>query len=294
MSEEMELQDKFIGFIDILGYSALTRATEEGTGFTFERLEALTKKLGTEEDRKHFEKYGATTCPSAPYIQRHMDFEISQAWDSVVVSAEVSPAGIINLISHCFGACIELLVEGVMCRGYVKRGRIHHKGMRVFGSGHIETVEMEKQVSFFKQDAEEKGTPFIEVHPEIVEYIKEQPNTCVKEMFKRMVLQHEGLAAIFPIQRLSHSFIVGGFGMPPFDGAKEKRNNDAMRKNLLRLKEKVRGLVVDGGASAVRKSEHYLQALDEQLKVCDRVDENIDALEKPFGKSYTKKDFPTL
>jgi hypothetical protein len=294
MTTKVELQEKFIGFVDILGYSALTRSAEQGCGFSFEQLEELTRMLGADEDRKHFEKYGPTTCPMAPRVQKHMDFQVSQAWDSVVVSAEVSPAGLINLVSHCFGACIRLLTKGVMCRGYIKRGRIHHEGMRIFGSGHVDAVAMEKQVSFYKQDAQERGTPFIEVDPEIVEYVNSQPDKCVKEMFSRMVLTHEGLSAVFPIRRLSHSFVIGGFGMPPFDPTKEKKSNDNLRQSLLAFKKKVSELVEGADDTALRKSQHYLRALDQQLQVCNETDEMIDRLQQPFGRRYTKKDFPGL
>ena len=294
MTKTIELKDKFVGFIDIIGYSSLTKLAEGEGNFTFEDLDELIQMLGTEEDRKYFEKYGPTTCPMAPRIQRNIDFQIGQAWDSVVVSVEISPAGIINLVSHCFGVCVRLLTKGVMCRGYIKRGIIHHDGIRIFGSGHIDTVDMEKQVSFYKQDAQERGTPFIEVDPAVVGYVNNQPDKCVKEMFCRMVLTHEGLSAVFPIRRLTHSFAICGFGLPPFDPTKEKMNNDILRRNLLNLKNKVKKLVESADEKAKRKSQYYLRALDQQLQDCDRTDGMIDSLQQPIGRRFTKENFPRI
>jgi hypothetical protein len=220
---KLTLTEKFIGFIDILGYSSLTKAAEEGRGLTLDDLEGVLSLLGSEEDRERQKKRGSTICPMAPHIRKDMDFELTQAWDSVLISSEISPAGVISLISHCFDACIMLLTKGVMCRGYVKKGMIYHRGNQVFGSGHVDAVAKEKNVSFFKRDADERGTPFMEVDPAVVEYINIQPDKCVKEMFSRMVVTHDGSTAIFPIKRLSHKFIIGGIGFPRFDGKKKRR-----------------------------------------------------------------------
>jgi hypothetical protein len=288
MQPTFELTQKFIGYIDILGYSALTKAAEAGNGFSFAEMSELLKMLGSEEDRKHHQEYGPTTCPMAPHIRKDLDFQIAQVWDSVVVSTEVSPAGLVNLVSHCSGACIRLLTKGVMCRGYIKKGMIYHDGHRIFGSGHVDTVAREKSVSIFKQNADERATPFIEIDPEVVAYVASQPDKCVKDMFGRMVITHEGLTAVFPIRRLSHSFIIGGFGMPKFDPVKEKKNNDAVRNNLKKLKTKIMTFVDPADSSVVSKVNHYIRALDEQLKVCDRTDDIIDQLMKPFGRQETR------
>lgn len=294
MQRKLELKDKFIGFVDILGYSALTKAAEEGRGLTLEDLEKILTLLGSDENRTHYEQNGPTICPQAPRIEKHLDFQVTQVWDSVVISAEVSPAGVISLVSHCFGACFRLLRQGVMCRGYIKRGKIHHEGIRVFGSGHVDAVEKERQVSFYKQDADERGTPFIEVDPEVVSYVQTQQDKCVKDVFSRMVVTHQGLTAIFPIRNLGHSFMIAGFGMPPFDPAKERKSNDNMRKSIVGLKVKVLQHVEGAERGAVKKSEHYIRALDEQLRRCDVTDGMIDTLEGPFGARATKDKLPGL
>jgi hypothetical protein len=291
---EIRLTDKFIGYIDILGYSSLTRAAEAGKDLSLGDLEAILQKLGTEADREHHQKYGPTICPRAPRLHNDLDFQITQVWDSVVVSTEISPAGIISLVSHCLKACIGLLVQGVMCRGYIKRGMIYHTGQRILGSGHVDTVAKEKSVTFFRQDADERGTPFIEIDPEVVEYVANLPDKCVSEMFERMVLQHNGLTAVFPIKRFYHSFTFGGARVPPFDPTKEKKNNNTVREGIKGLQQKLMKFVDTSDATVVRKANHYIHALDEQLKVCDRTDETIDMLCQSFGRRFTKEAFPGL
>ncbi len=96
-----EFRDKFIGFVDILGFKQMVAAAAAGTGMSLTELLECLKRLGAPEDQEHFRKYGPTTCPGSIYVQRDLDFQLSQVSDCVVVSSEVSPAGVINLVHHC-------------------------------------------------------------------------------------------------------------------------------------------------------------------------------------------------
>ncbi len=112
----MEFKDKFIGFIDILGFKNMVEVVEAGTGMALKELLEALKHLGEPEDKEKFKKYGPTTCPQSQYLQRDLDFQLKQISDCVIVSSEVSPAGVINLVQHCWGAVIMLLTKGFMCR----------------------------------------------------------------------------------------------------------------------------------------------------------------------------------
>src|SRR3712207_5351127 len=93
--------DKFVAFVDVLGFKNLVAESERGTGMPLPELLELLRKLGTGNERVHFDQYGPTCCPMAPRIEKNLDFRVTQISDCVIVSAEVSPAGVINLISHC-------------------------------------------------------------------------------------------------------------------------------------------------------------------------------------------------
>ena len=274
--------DKFIAFVDILGFKKIVSDAEKGVGFDLEHILSLVSYLGTGKERESFEKSGPICCPGAPYVERHLDFRVTQISDCVIVSTEVSPAGIINLVSHRWGAAIQLLHEGVMCRGYIKRGTIYHTDTQVIGSGYQDVYLAEGGVTAFKREADERGTPYIEVDPEVTAYIDAQQDACVKEMFSRMAKREGPTAALFPFQRLSHSFLISGFGRK-FDADRERQSNQNMRTIINTVKERVRSLVDTTNASAVTKAAHYLSALDAQLEVCDRTDEYIDQLQQPIG-----------
>ena len=248
------------------------------------QLLEVVKKLGSPEDRAAIVAYGPTLCPASQYIQRDLDFRIIQISDCAVISSEVSPAGVINLVHHCWGAVIRLLQSGLMCRGYITRGLIFHTDTQVIGSGYQRAYEAEHQVAAFKRQADERGTPFVEVDRPVCDYVAQSGDGCVKEMFASHVKDDGAAVALFPFQKLSHSFIVGGFGST-FDADRERQSNDNMRQSLQTLKERVASFVDRSNASAVSKAEHYLTALDEQLRVCDKVDEAIRLLTSSYPSS---------
>lgn len=269
-----QFKDKFIAFIDVLGFSKFVADSQAGIGMPLPKLLELLNALGNGAERDRFEKRGPACCPMAPYVDRNLDFRVTQTSDCAIVSAEISPAGVINLVDHCWSAVIQLLQSGIMCRGYIKRGQIYHTDKHFLGTGYEDAYHAERNVSAFKREADERGTPFVEVDATVYEYIDQCGDACVKEMFRRFVKRDETTVALFPFQRLSHSFIVGH----NFDANKEKKANQNLRDMLNRLKERVNLYVDKSNERAMQKAAHYLAALDFQLKECDVTDEVIDKL----------------
>lgn len=276
--------DKFVAFVDVLGFKNLVADSERGTGIPLPELLELLQKLGTGKERARFELHGPSCCPMAPRVEKNLDFRVTQISDCVIVSAEVSPAGVINLVSHCWGAVIELMARGIMCRGYIKRGQVFHTDIQIVGPGYQDAYLAESKVAAFKREADERGTPYVEVDAEVANYIERQPDACVKEMFGRMVKGDGEAVVLFPFQRLQHSFIIDGFGHK-FNADKELQANDNLRKNLLRIKEKVWSFVNPSNKSVVSKANHYLEALDTQLRTCDETDRVIRMLGSPIGEA---------
>ena len=285
---QMEFQEKFIGFVDILGFKSLVKAAETKTGMSLSQLLELLKALGTPEDRQNYEKYGPTTCPESKYQNRNLDFRVTQVSDCVIVSSEISTAGVINLISHCWEAVIKLLQKGIMCRGYITKGSVYHTDNQIIGSAYQKAYESEANVGAFKHTADERGTPFVEIDPVICTYIEESPDSCVKKMFDRFVKHDGDIVALFPFQRLSHSFGIGGlFG--DFDPDKEKQANQHMREMILSMKSRIMSFVNPENRKAVQKAEHYIRALNDQIEICDQTDDMIDKLCEPFpGRHFTQ------
>ena len=278
---EFQFREKFIGFVDIIGWKSLVSRAEEGQGITLADLTEILNALGTDEDRTHFETYGPTTCPAAPRLRHDLDFRITRASDCVVVSSEISPAGVINLVSHCWKACVTLLTRGIMCRGYIKRGNIFHTEDTEIGTGLNDVVEREKKVSIFRGDSDERGTPFIEIDVDVIQFVEHQPDECVKEMFSRMVSKEGELGAIFPFKRLDHQLNLGGFGIQ-FDSGRERESVNNMRRCIQDMRNQVELNIDPSNESARRKGNHYIRMLEAQLEVSDKTKAAIDSLLQPF------------
>ncbi len=146
-STKMQFKEKFIAYVDVLGFSNLVENAEAGTGVSLTELREILKEFGSHEERDKFAIHGPTVCPHSSYLQRDLDFRLTRMSDGVIISSEVSPAGVINLVNHCWGAIIGLLRRGIMCRGYITRGIIFHPAWPdtdVIGSGFMEALEKEK------------------------------------------------------------------------------------------------------------------------------------------------------
>lgn len=281
----MQFDEKFIGFVDILGFKDLVKAAEMSAGPTLGDIIEWARELGSVEDKEAIERYGVTICPCAPRIKRNVSFEITQISDCVIVSSEISPAGVINLVNHCWGAVIKLLRHGLMCRGYITKGSICHRDGILIGSGYEKAYQQESHVSAFKAEADERSTPFVEIDRSVVEYVDQSDDACVKEMFSRLVETDGDVTALFPFKRMAHSFIIGGFGMK-FDPEREKTAVRSMRGSLEKMKALVLSRIDQNNRSAVSKAGHYARALDAQLMVCDRTEETIDRLASPVPRRF--------
>lgn len=280
-------EDKFIAFVDVLGFSELVERSEKGGegAPTAQYLLALTQKLGSSKERDHFAKYGPTTCPCAPHNAKDLNFRVTQISDCVVVSAEVSPAGLINLMHHCFGISIHLLTAGHLCRGYITRGSIVHTDAQFMGTGYMRAFDNEHRVSIFQIDRADEGTPFIEIDPEVCRYAAEQPDECVKTMFKRMTESDGTNTAISPfpaLKKLPATVIDRNF-----DPAQWKAKIQVARENMLRLMAQLEGLEGSSSDRARRKIDHYKRKIKEILAAKDKDDEQLDLLSKPFSRATT-------
>jgi len=274
----MEFQRKIIAFIDILGWKSLVQRAESGDGIPLSELVALLDCFGTRKERDTFKKNGPQCCPAAQYKARNLDFRLKQESDCAIVSAEISPAGVINLISHCWRTVYRFLEHGIMCRGYIKFGSVYHDERYIIGTGYQEAFDAEAKVTAFKSDADDRGTPFVQVDPEVVTYVEQCDDLCVKTMFSRMTRSDSAVSALFPIQRIKHYVTPeqpGGVGLP----SRQRESNRNVRQRIHRYRALVESLVDPSKPDAVRKSRHYLAALDRQLETCNGTDAAIDALD---------------
>jgi len=271
--QEVEFRDKFVAYLDVLGFKTFVEAAEAGASTNLNEARAVLKEYGSTERWSRRGMY----CPESRYVQRDRDFRVLQVSDCIVASSEISPAGVINLVSYCSVVVFCLMNRGFMCRGYLTRGLVFHTDSDVVGSGYQRALENEKNVVAFRLEADERGTPFVEVDKIVCDYVRQCGDECVKEMFSRFVKSDGESVAIFPFQSLAHSFIVAGRGIR-FDADRERQSNENVRAIVEIVKTRIMASVDMSNPSVAKKTSYYLQALDAQLAVCDRTEEMITLL----------------
>lgn len=281
-----KFEERFIAFIDILGFKSMVEASESGSGRPIAELIALMADLGTAELKAERVGLGRSICPMSDRLTAHAGFEITQASDCAIVSTEISPAGAITILEHCWKAAMALLRKGVLIRGYVTRGSVHHAGSVFLGTGYHSAYQREQGVTAFRLDGEEVGTPFVEIDPVVQDYIRTATDSCVREMTERMTRSAGDVMAIFPFRRLSHSFAIAGQGVR-FDPAKEKAANAQMREHIRACRDAIANQPGAATEPVARKIRHYLAALDAQLALADRTDQMIDSLRGSVAPTWT-------
>lgn len=146
--------------------------------------------LGSGGDIALYQEGGAEICPDSEKLNHDIGFRISQVSDCVIVSAEVSPFGLINIVNYCRKIAERSLIrEEVLCQGYLTKAQIYHEGMMFFGSGYQEALEGEKSAVGVEWEDGILGTLFIEVcSSSVMPYLKANQDECLREQFERMTI----------------------------------------------------------------------------------------------------------
>lgn len=190
-------EEKFVAFVDILGFKQIVE--KSAINDDAEAIARMIDRLGTEKDIAFYREDGAEICPCSEKHSADLAMRISQVSDCVVVSAEVSPAGAINIVNFCRRVAERLLLrEGVLCQGYLTRGKIVHEGMMFFGPGYQAAVDGEKTAAAIKWKGKALGTPFIEVDPVIASYFEAHGDDCTRKTFSEMTISGTANTLISP------------------------------------------------------------------------------------------------
>ena len=269
MTAEPQFCDKFVAFVDILGFTSKVAAVEGGSGAQLSDLLEICGELESKSHAQSIAAYGPIICPESRYESRNLDYRVTQISDCAIVSTEVSPAGIINLVEHISQSIIGLLRHGVLVRGYVTRGSIFHDDKQFIGVGYQNALTGEKSVRAFRMSESDGATPFVEVDPNVVRYIREETDACVVEMFGRMakVDSTHDVTVLFPFQQLTN--VVGGNISEP---EKCQRSLDIVRTWIDSYKAKVDSQALDSDNMAKQKSKYYMKILDDLLAECDQIE----------------------
>lgn len=133
---------------------------------------------------------------------------------------------------------------------------------------------------------EDGGTPFVEIDSDVVRYINECGDPCVKEKFTYMTKSEGDTTVIFPHKRFSNLAAAND------DLNKIKQNFDIIRSLIHSARNKVKSFAPSSDPKANRKSKYYLRFLDAALEECNQIETELQA-PYPSG-TFNPEEFPGL
>jgi hypothetical protein len=240
-------EDKLIAFVDILGFRNLVIQSEETDSPSLESLLDLTRRLGSSEDSARYAGSG---------------FRITQVSDCVVVSSEVSPVGVINLLQHCFEISVNILMVGHLCRGYATRGKIFHTDGQFMGSGYMKALDCTETSG---------GTLFIQIDQSVCTYVAGQGGGAANKIFNRMTESDGRDIVISPF--LLFKNLPSAVIDRNFDSDKWKANVQVVRAQAQKLIAQLNQEGMGAPARVLTKIARYKRKLAEVLAIKDREDE---------------------
>lgn len=122
----MLYKEKYVAFIDLLGFSHLVRASAESAPKQAAIIEAIKRLKDT------------ACCNSA------IDLVITYFSDCLVLSSSRTPAGLFGILQSITTVAENLLVVNVLVRGGLTVGSIHHDSQFMFGPGMLAAYDMER------------------------------------------------------------------------------------------------------------------------------------------------------
>lgn len=270
----VEFRNKFIGFVDILGWKNLVERAEAKTDVTLDDLVSYVQAFTTSKTTDPNTTYQHTICPYSKSLSSNLnlDFQKTQVSDCAILSCEKSPAGIIALIKECHAISYNLLCHGIMCRGYIVTGKVLHEGNKIIGTGYQYALDMEAKF----------GIPFVGIDSKVDDFVADHTDSCVQRTYSNLVLKNKDFIALFPFRDISDSFIIGSFMGIPFDVEKYKNSN---KKNRVFI-EKIMKLLIKHtdieNKKAVEKTKVYIQEIIKELIGTRETDDLLNELNRGF------------
>jgi hypothetical protein len=286
MSDEtFKYEEKYVAFIDILGFKSIVE--KSNTNEHVEYIIRIMGLLGSDCDRTRIST-GTTICQNSKMINGNLDIQVTQCSDSVIISTELSPAGAINIINLCRTIYDRLILnESILCRGYITKGKIYHKGTTFFGPAYQIACDNEKYAASVPSDNGPIGRPFIEIDPCVGIDLKEygEADECIKLNFNRYTKEIDGYLVISLYKSICR---MAGWAFT-------EGTTDTMRTSLgviSTILNKIEGEFLDFKSinySVNKKIMAVLQEINKARIHLEQENSAIDDIESPFPPYYNPK-----
>jgi hypothetical protein len=124
--------ERYVTFADILGFTDIVKQSVQDS--SVKRQEALAKAL-REAASYH------------PGLNDSDDIQFQSFSDSIVMSSASTITGLLHILSSMVDLYIRLLREGLLIRGAVAKGSLHHEGPIMFGPAFLEAYSVEDRIA---------------------------------------------------------------------------------------------------------------------------------------------------
>ena len=140
-----QYEERYVAFIDILGFSSLVNRAEKDSSL----LERLASALEEQGIYSEIEKSMETLGSKDPrYFFKNM-FRMSTFSDNILISTKINPIGLGLITTLSTIICNRLLHQGIFTRGAISKGKLIHTNTMVLGTGLIRAYELEKAAAIY-------------------------------------------------------------------------------------------------------------------------------------------------
>jgi hypothetical protein len=137
--------DRYVAFVDILGFSSIVQRSVRDEQQAAELAQIL-------------ERISNRASPSTFNLQEGDDFKAQSFSDCTVISEKASAKGLLHLTQVVSFLSLDLLASGVLVRGGIAKGPLHHRDKVVFGPALIEAYGLESRTAKFPRILLDRGT----------------------------------------------------------------------------------------------------------------------------------------
>jgi hypothetical protein len=150
--------DRYVAFIDILGFSAIVRQLKGDSTRAKELVEILENI--------------ATLTSDFVEASAKEDLRSQSFSDCIVVSETCSPKGLFSLLATITTLTFALMSKGVFARGGIAKGQLHHSDKIVFGPAMLEAYRLESTLARYPRVLVDRETHLDYQHPSFTVFCK--------------------------------------------------------------------------------------------------------------------------
>jgi len=166
LEESNIMEERFIAFLDILGFTETIRSIESDNSKDNPNLIRIKSILNFMNEESEDPNYSADlpiyTETADGLLEKELgDPRLTYVSDCIIISSEPTLDGFKGLSRKIHKITSDLAFDGVFCRGAITKGKIFHHGKVLFGTSYIKAYKLEGKLAKF---------PRVIIDPDIIEF----------------------------------------------------------------------------------------------------------------------------